>query len=43
LAKWREPRACQYVIRWLSLPEEKPFEIGGDIVTQDGARTRGSV
>jgi hypothetical protein len=43
LAKWREPRAYQHVIRWLSLPEEKPFEIGGDIVTQDGARTRGSV
>lgn len=43
LAKWREPRAYQYVIRWLSLPEEKPFEIGGDIVTQDGARILAAV
>jgi Protein of unknown function (DUF1186)/SEC-C motif len=43
LAKWREPRAYQHVIRWLSLPEEKPFEIGGDIVTQDGARILAAV
>ena len=38
LAKWREPRAYPYVIRWLSLPEEEPFDIAGDIVTMDGAR-----
>jgi hypothetical protein len=38
LAKWREPRAYPYVIRWLSLPEEEPFDIAGDVVTQDGAR-----
>jgi hypothetical protein len=38
LAKWREPRAYPYVIRWLSLPEEQPFEIAGDVVTQEGAR-----
>ena len=43
LAKWREPRAYRQVIRWLSLPEEKPFEIGGDIVTQDGARILAAV
>jgi Protein of unknown function (DUF1186)/SEC-C motif len=43
LAKWREPRAYPYVIRWLSLPEEQPFEIGGDIVTQDGARILAAV
>ena len=43
LAKWREPRAFPYVIRWLSLPEELPFEIGGDIVTQDGARILAAV
>jgi Protein of unknown function (DUF1186)/SEC-C motif len=43
LAKWREPRAYRYVIRWLSLPEEKPFEVGGDIVTQDGARILAAV
>lgn len=43
VAKWREPRAYPYVIRWLSLPDEKPFEIGGDIVTQDGARILAAV
>ena len=43
LAKWRETHAYQYVIQWLSLPEEKPFEIGGDIVTQDGARILAAV
>ncbi|MEQ1908151.1 MAG: DUF1186 domain-containing protein [Vicinamibacterales bacterium] len=42
-AKWREPRAYSSVIRWLSLPDEQPFEIGGDIVTQDGARILASV
>ena len=36
-ARWREPRASRLVVRWLSLPEEGPFEIAGDIVTQDGA------
>ena len=25
LAKWREPRAYPYVVRWLSLPGEAPF------------------
>jgi hypothetical protein len=35
LAKWREPRAYPYVVRWLSLPGEAPFDIAGDIVTQD--------
>lgn len=43
LAKWREPCAYPYVIRWLSLPEEQPFEIGGDIVTQDGPRILAAV
>ena len=38
LAKWRETRACPLIIRWLSLPGEGAFEIGGDTVTQDGAR-----
>jgi Protein of unknown function (DUF1186) len=38
LAKWRDPRALPSVVRWLSLPEEQPFAIGGDIVTQDGPR-----
>jgi hypothetical protein len=31
------------VTRWLSLPEEQPFAIGGDIVTQDGGRILASV
>ena len=43
LAKWREPRACPYVIRWLSLPEDEPFDIAGDIVTQDGGRILAAV
>jgi hypothetical protein len=43
LAKWREPRAYPYVVRWLALPEEQPFEIGGDIVTEDGARILAAV
>jgi hypothetical protein len=43
LAKWREPRAYPYVIRWLSLPEEQPFEIAGDVVTQDGGRILAAV
>jgi hypothetical protein len=38
LAKWREPRAYPYVIRWLSLPGEGAFDIAGDFVTQDGPR-----
>jgi hypothetical protein len=43
LAKWREPRAFWHVLRWLSLPEGKPFDIAGDIVTQDGARILAAV
>ena len=43
LAKWREPRAYEHVISWLSLPEEEPFDIGGDMVTQDGGRILASV
>jgi Protein of unknown function (DUF1186)/SEC-C motif len=43
LAKWREPRAYPYVVRWLSLPGEGPFEIAGDIVTQDGGRILAAV
>jgi Protein of unknown function (DUF1186)/SEC-C motif len=43
LARWREPRAYPYVVRWLSLAEEEPFEIAGDIVTQDGARILAAV
>ena len=43
LAKWREPRAYPYVIRWLSLPGEAPFDIAGDVVTQDGGRILAAV
>jgi len=43
LAKWREPRAYPYVIRWLSLAEEEPFDIAGDVVTQDGGRILAAV
>jgi hypothetical protein len=42
-AKWREPRAYPWVVRWLSLPEEEPFDIAGDVVTQDGATMLASV
>ena len=38
LAKWREPRAYPLVVRWLSLPGDAPFDLAGDIVTQDGSR-----
>lgn len=43
LAKWRETRGYPYIIRWLSLPEEEPFDIAGDIVTQDGGRILAAV
>ncbi len=43
MAKWREPRAYPHIVRWLSLPGEQAFEIGGDIVTQDGARILAAV
>jgi hypothetical protein len=38
LAKWRETRAYPLIIRWLSLPGEDAFAIGGDTVTHEGAR-----
>lgn len=37
LAKWREPRAYPLFIRWLSLPGEAAFDLGGDTATQEGA------
>jgi hypothetical protein len=43
LAKWREPTAYPWIVRWLSLPGEQPFEIGGDIATEDGARILAAV
>ena len=42
-AKWREPRAYPSIVRWLSLPDEEPFVIAGDVVTQDGARILAAV
>jgi hypothetical protein len=38
LAKWREPRGYPLIVRWLSLPGEEAFAIGGDTVTQEGSR-----
>ncbi len=43
LAKWREPRAYSHFIRWLSLPGEGAFDLGGDTVTEDGDRLLASV
>ena len=43
LAKWREPRAYPLVIRWLSLPEQQAYDIGGDTVTEWGSRLLASV
>lgn len=43
LAKWREPRAYPFIIRWLSLPGEGAFDLGGDTVTDDGHRLLASV
>lgn len=43
LAKWREPRAYPLFIRWLLLPGEGAFDIGGDTVTQAGSRFLASV
>jgi hypothetical protein len=43
VAKWRDTRAYPHVVRWLSLPQEEPFDIAGDIVTQDGARILAAV
>lgn len=42
-AKWRDVRAYPYVLRWLRLPGEAPFDIGGDMVTQDGGRILAAV
>ncbi len=38
LTKWREPHAYPLIVRWLSLPGEAAFEIGGDTVTEEGSR-----
>jgi hypothetical protein len=38
LAKWREPRAYPLFIQWLSLPNDDAFDIGGDILNEDGSR-----
>jgi len=43
LAKWREARAYPLFIPWLSLPGEGAFDIGGDMVTQDGSRLLAAV
>ena len=43
MAKWREPRAYSHVVRWLSLPGEGAYNLGGDIVFQDGPRILAAV
>jgi hypothetical protein len=43
LAAWRETRAYPEVVRWLSLPGDGPFDLVGDIVTEDGGRILAAV
>ncbi|RMF12551.1 MAG: DUF1186 domain-containing protein [Alphaproteobacteria bacterium] len=43
LAMWREPRAYPLMVRWLSLPDEQAFDLGGDTVTESGNRLLASV
>ena len=43
MAKWREARAYQLVIRWLSLPDAPSTRLSGDVSTQDGARILAAV
>jgi hypothetical protein len=43
MAKWRETRAYQPVIRWLCLPEAVSTRLSGDVLTQDGARILAAV
>jgi Protein of unknown function (DUF1186)/SEC-C motif len=43
MAKWRETRAYQLVIRWLSLPDAASTHLSGDVSTQDGARILAAV
>jgi Protein of unknown function (DUF1186)/SEC-C motif len=43
MAKWREARAYQLVIRWLSLPDAASTRLSGDVSTQDGARILAAV
>lgn len=43
LVKWKDPHAFPLIIRWLSLPRESSAEIGGDTITEWGARMLASV
>src|SRR5439155_26201828 len=43
MAKWRETRAYQLVIRWLCLPDAASTRLSGDVLTQDGARILAAV
>jgi len=43
LAKWREPRVFPLVLRWLALPGEQAFDLGGDTVTEWGSRLLATV
>ena len=43
LVKWREPRALSTIVKWLSLPGEGAFDLGGDTVTEWGSRMLATV
>ena len=43
MAKWRETRAYQLVIGWLSLADATSTRLSGDVSTQDGARILAAV
>ncbi len=43
MAKWRETRAYELVIRWLCLPDAASTRLSGDVLTQDGARILAAV
>ena len=43
MAKWRETRAYELVIRWLCLPDATSTRLSGDVLTQDGARILAAV
>lgn len=43
VAKWREKKAYPLIVSWFSMPEEGPFDIGGDIILETGPRILASV
>ena len=43
MAKWRETRAYQLVVRWLCVPDAASTRLSRDVLTQDGSRILASV